>query len=342
MEGRMTTELFNCGSAKSISGRAATGLVRCLQAAMAVTLIVASATFAKSEAPELIVLGVAQDGGYPQAGCQRECCQAAWEQAERRRFVSCLAIVDPDSAERWLLDCTPDFPEQLRLLDQLTRPADSAAQRPKPLLNGILLTHAHIGHYTGLMHLGREVLSADGIPVFCMPRMRYFLESNGPWSQLVKLKQIELRRLAAAQATRLNGRLEVSPFLVPHRDEYSETVGFHIRGPERSAIYLPDIDKWERWEVDIEQLLKSVELAFVDGTFYANGELPGRDMSEIPHPFITESMQRFLKLPASERGKLHFIHLNHSNPALQASSPAVEAIHQAGMHVAQQASRFSL
>ncbi len=287
-------------------------------------------------APRMIVLGIAQDGGYPQAGCKKDCCARAWRQTELRRFVSCVAIVDPASGERWMLDCTPDFRDQLHLLDQVA-PTDSSV-----LLHGILPTHAHIGHYAGLLQLGREVLGADQVLVYCMPRMRYFLETQGPWSQLINLKQITLRPIHAAEPIRLNDRITVTALPVPHRDEFSETVAFRIDGPNRSALYLPDIDKWERWDMKIEEQIKSVDIALLDATFFDAAELPGRNMQEIPHPFISESIDRFAELPLSERTKVRFIHLNHSNPALDPSSHAYQSVLAIGMHVANQAESHGL
>ncbi len=289
----------------------------------------------ESDAPFVTVLGVAQDAGYPQAGCRKACCQAAWNDEKLKRHVACLAIVDPRHGQRWLIDCTPDFREQLRTLDQL------APTKKTPGLDGILLTHAHVGHYAGLIHLGREVIGADRVPVYAMPRMRSFLESNGPWEQLIKLKQIAIHRLADAHQLKLNNRIAMTPFLVPHRDEYSETVGFLIQGPSRKIVYIPDIDKWERWKVKIEDILADADIAYLDGTFFADGELPGRDISKIPHPFVTESIQRFKSLSAKDRGKVRFIHTNHTNPILDPASSAASAVKAAGHHVARQGERFS-
>jgi pyrroloquinoline quinone biosynthesis protein B len=277
--------------------------------------------------PFVVVLGIAQDAGVPQAGCSKPCCASG-----QRRLVSCLAIVDPKTGERWIVDATPDFPEQLRRLD---RTAPGA-------LSGILLTHAHIGHYTGLMHLGREVMGAKAVPVFAMPRMREFLSKNGPWDQLMRLGNIALKPLEDGTAVRLNERLSVTPFLVPHRDEYTETVGFRIQGPRRSVVFIPDIDKWDKWTSKIEEVVAGSDRAYLDGTFYADGEIPGRNMSEIPHPFIVESMARFSRLPPKERAKIRFIHLNHTNPTLVPGSPARRAIEQAGFGVAEEIERFDL
>jgi pyrroloquinoline quinone biosynthesis protein B len=280
------------------------------------------------EGPYVVVLGNAQDGGYPQAGTKPG---PAWE-PERRRYAASLGIVDPETGERWLVEATPDFREQLHLLDTAA-PADEV-----PGLAGILLTHAHVGHYAGLIHLGREVMGTRGIPVFAMPRMREYLATNGPWEQLVRLGNIELRPLEDGVPLHLNQRITITPFRVPHRDEYSETVGFRIQGPTRTVLFLPDIDKWERWEeggTRIQDVVAGVDVAYVDGTFFADGEIPGRPMSEIPHPFMVETIERFRDVPASERGKIRFIHLNRTNPALFPDSDERRAVLEAGFRVAE-------
>lgn len=286
--------------------------------------------------PYLVVLGIAQDAGYPQAGCRKACCVRAWRETRLKRHVACLAIVDPQTKQRWFVDCTPDFREQLRKLDAIAPPRNSVG------VDGVLLTHAHIGHYSGLMQLGREVMGTRDVPVYVMPRMKRFLASSGPWNQLVTARNIQLRDLADGAPLKLNERIRVTPFLVPHRDEYSETVGFRIQGPSRTAVYLPDIDKWDRWETDIDGVIRSADVAYLDGTFYANGELPGRDMSKIPHPFIAESLQRFAKLPESERGKVRFLHFNHTNPVLDPRSRAADRVRESGCRVAREGERFEL
>lgn len=289
-----------------------------------------------SKLPFVLVLGTAQDAGFPQAGCNKDCCRLAWETPSQKRFATSLAIVDPATNERWLLDCTPDFREQLRLLQTKTRATDA------PLLDGIFLTHAHIGHYSGLVHLGREVIGADSVKVYAMPRMKQFLTTNGPWEQLVTLNNISICPLAANTAVRLNSRISVTPLLVPHRDEYSETVGFVISGPNRKILFIPDIDKWEKWDRKIEDQIAAVDVAYLDGTFFGNGEIPGRDMSLIPHPSITESMGRLSKLPAKLRSRVRFIHLNHTNPVLNTNSAAYRILQESGSHAAIQGEQQGL
>lgn len=303
---------------------------------LSTAMFVGGAYHLNADPPFVVVLGTAQDGGYPQSGCTRPCCKRAWDDPSNRRFVSSVAVVDPESAQRWLLDCTPDFRDQLRLLDQTISGRVDNAQVRDSLIDGIFPTHAHVGHYAGLIHLGREVMGTRGVPVHCMPRMKAFLETNGPWEQLVSLGQIELRRIQAGATVRLNSRLSLTVLPVPHRDEYSETVAFRVQGPSRSFLYLPDIDKWDRWDASIDDVVANVDLAMLDATFYDVNELPGRDMSEIPHPFITETMERFKDADPSERAKVHFIHMNHSNPALAPESQASRSIRESGFNVSQQ------
>lgn len=261
----------------------------------------------------LQVLGVAQDGGLPQAGNPDD---AAWDDPSQRRFATSLAVVDQTTGRRYLFEATPDFKYQLQALDRRF-PVDG-----KPGLDGIFLTHAHIGHYAGLMMLGHEAIGAQGVPVYAMPKMARFLTDNGPWSQLVRYGNIDLRPMVAGREVKLSPTLRVTPFLVPHRQEFSEVVGYRIEGPRRRVLFIPDIDRWEDWDQDLATVLAGVDVAYLDATFYADGEIPGRDMSGFPHPFITTTMQRLAELPAAEKRKVRFIHCNHTNPVLRPGSAA--------------------
>lgn len=280
---------------------------------------------ARPDGPYLKVLGIAQDGGYPHAGCEKACCEPVWGKPDKRKLVSCLAIVDPASGQSWMLDATPDFKDQ-----QYRLKAETGQD-----LSGIFLTHAHIGHYTGLMQLGREVIGAQNVPVFAMPRMMEYLQTNGPWSQLVDLNNIALQALQPDSTIQLTDEISITPFRVPHRDEYSETVGYQISGPQQSAIFIPDIDKWEKWNRNIDSLINTVDHAFLDGSFYQNGEISGRDISEIPHPFIRESMERF-QAAKLRTDRIVFIHFNHTNPVMRVDSPERQEVLNAGFRIAEE------
>ncbi|HKK74474.1 MAG TPA: MBL fold metallo-hydrolase [Saprospiraceae bacterium] len=282
--------------------------------------------------PFLMVLGTAQDAGFPQAACQKACCRPVWQGEKAREWVSCLAYVDPKSDQAWLFDATPDFKDQLYYLQEKLGVS----------LAGIFLTHAHMGHYTGLMHLGREAMGAAGVPVYVMPEMYNYLSENGPWSQLQELGNIELIKIQADSLIRPSSGLAVLAMRVPHRDEFSETVGYSIRGGNKKALFIPDIDKWQLWERSIDSVSQQHDWSFLDGSFFANGEIPGRDMSEIPHPFVQESLQRWQGLPANEKARIHFIHFNHTNPLLYPESEQSQRVLQQGFGIARTGAVFPL
>ena len=284
----------------------------------------------------LVVLGNVQDGGYPHIGCDRPDCRNLFLRPATPHHVVSLGVVDRAIGRQFLFEATPDLTRQAFLLSQ-----ETGAHVGMP--DGIFLTHAHLGHYSGLGFLGREAMGANSVPVHAMPRLREFLETNGPWQQLVSLNNIKLEGLQARRTEVLGPNLHVTPFLVPHRDEFSETVGYHIQGPKKSALFIPDIDKWSVWNQDVNAAIDSVDFAFLDGTFYDAEELGGhRDMAEIPHPFVSESLSKFASLSAENRDKVYFIHLNHTNALLDPNSKATQSVKDAGHHVARQGDRFEL
>ena len=261
------------------------------------------------EQPYALFLGTAQDAGYPQAGCRGACCAPAWTDPSRRRHAACLALVDPVVGRRWLIDATPDLREQLRALDLACPPA---ADRPAPALDGIFLTHGHLGHVLGLLQLGKEAMGARAVPVYAMPRLRAFLQIQEPWAALERGGHVVLLPLAAHEPVRLPGGLTVEPIPVPHRDELTETVAFRISGPNRKLLYLPDIDGWSQAEavgLGLSGLLAGVDRAYVDATFFDGAELPGRDMSQVPHPTVADTLARVEGLAPQQRAKLRLIHL---------------------------------
>ena len=281
----------------------------------------------------VIVLGVAQDGGFPHIGCQKECKLAHKDQGLSKYVVS-LALVDPQSNKWWLFEASPDLANQLQLFRELT-------EHKYPYLpEGIFLTHAHIGHYTGLMYLGREALNAKEVSVYALPRMRAFLSENDPWSQLLTLKNIILEPLEKDQKLSLNEEIQITTLEVPHRDEFSETAGFRIETSISSYLFIPDIDKWEKWDRSIVDETKKVKHAFIDATFFTDGELPNRPMSEVPHPFVSETIALFEKELPEVKKKVVFIHLNHTNPLLFNEEKRIE-VKEKGYRIAEQGKSYN-
>jgi pyrroloquinoline quinone biosynthesis protein B len=270
-----------------------------------------------------------QDAGYPHIGCEKDCCK---EVGPGDYFVSCLGLVDKTNNKRYLFDATPDIHNQINLLEKFSE---------GNIIDGIFLTHAHIGHYTGLMYLGREGLGGKNIIVYALKRMAKFLTKNGPWDQLVKLNNISIQTISNREYVKLSENIFVIPIKVPHRDEYSETVGYKIIGKSKKILFIPDIDKWDEWKKSIIDEVKLVDYAFIDGTFYNGSEL-NRDMKEIPHPSIEETLQLFSYQPLSERNKIYFIHINHTNPILTNKNGIADIIEDLGFNIAKRGLKFNL
>lgn len=281
-----------------------------------------------NDIPFILVLGNAQDAGYPQIACTKACCQRVNDDPTYKRLVSSIALIDPISNESWIFDATPDFTEQTNILS-------NHLNNNKRLPDGVFLSHGHLGHYTGLMFLGREALGADNMPVYAMPRMYEYLSENGPWSQLVDLKNINLKALRKDSTMVLNQRLSVTPIEVPHRDEFTETVGFLIQSMDKKVLFIPDIDKWSKWDRNIIDYINEVDIALLDATFFKNGEIE-RDMNEVPHPYVEESMRLFEDLSDQDKQKVYFIHFNHTNPLLIDGSDAQKKVIQNGFKISRQ------
>jgi len=264
--------------------------------------------FRQARQPYATVLGTAQDGGLPQVGCYTPRCEAARADP---RFVASLALVHPDSDRYYLVDATPDLTRQVDLITEPGFRARAQARRP---FDGIFLTHAHIGHYLGLALLGREGLGTTRTPVYCTARMADFLTNNGPWSLMVDEGRIFFPTVPVDDWFDVDEWLSVRMIPVPHRPEFSDTVGFMFRGPTHSIFYLPDIDRWETWEYSIDEIVRSVDVSLLDGSFYSPTEIPGRNIEDIPHPLIPHSMD-VLQNAVTDGSRVVFTHLNNTNAA---------------------------
>ena len=282
----------------------------------------------------ITVLGTAQDGGFPHIGCQKQCCNDFYKCVSPKQKVVSLGVIDKEAQQKFLFEATPDISTQLADLEK-------NHLKTNTIIDGVFITHAHMGHYAGLLYFGKEALGKKDIRIYAMPKMKDFLVNNGPWSQLVSTKNIAFSDLKKDKVVQLNNSLKVTPFLVPHRDEFSETVGYKIEGGKKSALFIPDINKWSLWEKNIVEEVKKVDYAFLDATFFKEGEI-NRPMSEVPHPFIEETVDLFKNESLTTKNKVIFIHFNHTNPALQTSSKERKELTLLGYKFAKEGKRFEL
>jgi len=278
-----------------------------------------------SQSEYIYILGNTQDAGVPHIGCQHPFCEDSFN-VYQEHYTTSIAVVNSDLKKYILFEATPDITFQLNnlkknIFDEFLLP------------ESIYITHAHIGHYTGLMYFGREALGAKDLMVKALPRMSNFLQNNGPWSQLIDINNIKIKEINFRSTTKELANIDITPVKVPHRDEYSETAGYIIKGKNKKALFIPDIDKWEKWDSDLSQLAKEFDFLLIDATFYDSNEL-NRDISEIPHPLVTETMNLLSGLSIENRKKVYFIHMNHTNMMLDPNSDLSKLVTSKGFNIA--------
>lgn len=283
---------------------------------------------------DVIILGTAQDGGLPHAGCRCRQCERGRREAGFRRLPAAVGIRSGDATV--LIDATSAFAEQIHLL-QLELHADHPGGRYGPP-STVLLTHAHTGHYVGLWQLDRSVLAAPSVSVLGPLGTIALLAANEPWRQMIRDGFMTLVPLAAGQKIEVVPGIQVTSIPVPHRSEWgTDTAAYRIDGPSHSVLYLPDIDDWAGWDLDVREVVASVDVALIDGTFWDPFNRPG-----VPHPPVHESLDRLEEIARAGYTRILFTHLNHSNPLVDPASPEAAEVRARGFDIASEGQVISI
>jgi pyrroloquinoline quinone biosynthesis protein B len=252
-----------------------------------------------------------------------------------QNYAACLGLIDSRQkpAGVWLIDATPDIKYQLNHLADELGPHSSRPNRLRQP-NGIFLTHAHMGHTVGLAQLGPEGMNVESLPIYAFPELLEVIGETKLWSPLIN--NLQPTPIRPYERIRLAHDLTIKPIPVPHRDELgSGTAAYLVDGPERSLLYLPDIDNWRQWK-QAEKVLQGVDVLLADGTFFSNEELSGRP--SVAHPLIPETLTAL----AGKRFQLVLIHFNHTNPILDKSSEARNLVTGNDVLIAQTGQWFNL
>ncbi len=286
---------------------------------------------------ELAIVGISQDGGVPQAGCECESCSSAILDPKLRLHPVCCAIRGSDGSLH-IIEATRNLPEQLGIAASVLGLGGSS------IPDTVCLTHAHLGHIDGLGQFGKESMGLSEIPLFASKSVVQFLDSRG------FLNPFQAKEVQAGTPFHPSEGcgFQYTMIPVPHRDEFSDTHAIVVEGPNSKLLFLPDHDDWGQtlessgFE-DIRGWLLSLDIDFalVDGTFWDNSELRGRDMSQIPHPTISETLER-IGNRGEEDPDIIFIHINHTNPVLDKQSAQYGEVASKGWSVAKQGSSIVL
>lgn len=241
------------------------------------------------------------------------------------RTASCVAIVS-SAGSVVLLDASPDIRSQSqRLMSWYGYPPGRSQ-----FVDAVAVTHAHMGHYAGLLQFGKEAANTADIPLIGTPSFLGFLNANKPWDALItngNLTPTPFDGLVAIDET-----LSLSHFAAPHRSEYTDTVGISVlRNGHPWFLYLPDIDDWEAWP-EAGDVIASHDVCLLDATFATSDEVPHRDISSIRHPLVSDTIARFRKLTGSTSIVLG--HMNHTNPLADPASETARIATEAGFRIA--------
>ena len=132
------------------------------------------------------MLGSGQDGGSPQFGSPAG--------VGRPRTASSIAVIGSDGLVL-LFDATPDIRVQ-----SLQLPTRKTSEGP---VDAVFITHAHMGHYAGLLHFGKEAAATSSVPLFAPDSVIAYLESNQPWATLFSDAHLGAHDPAQERAHRL-------------------------------------------------------------------------------------------------------------------------------------------
>lgn len=279
-----------------------------------------------ADTPYVVVLGTAQDGGYPHVGCDCDHCRAAGADPALTRRVACLGLVTSQGIA--LVDATPDFAAQWR---ELTKVARVSPQTP---LAALFLTHLHVGHVLGLPLLGREGRAGTRTPVWTTETNLTALREMPIFASLFAEGHVEARPFNLGWETNL-GDLVVQAVPVPHRSEHGDTIAFRFEGLERSLFYAPDVDLLAP---EVIAQVRAADTALIDGTFFRKTELERPDAARVPHPAIADSMTQLARVDT----RVVFTHLNHTNPTVLPHSREHAAVQALGMRIAREGDVFEL
>jgi pyrroloquinoline quinone biosynthesis protein B len=259
------------------------------------------------------ILGVAQDAGVPHLGCRCGTCASARANPERRRYASAIRL---DDGGRYLFDATPDVRFQLATVP-----------------DGVFLTHAHLGHLPGLLYFGQESVATDELPVYATPGLKDVIREEAPHRLLVEQQHVDLQPVTDQTTVPLE-TATVTAIQVPHRESLpTKTLAYRIDGQHASLLYMTDIDTLTP---HAESLIRDVDVALLDGTFWNENEIDR--VEEVPHPTVESSIAALDDVSTD----VFFTHLNHTNPLLDPDSDARETLESTGFRIAERGHTFEL
>lgn len=299
---------------------------------------------------DVVVLGSAAGGGFPQWNCGCAQCNGVRSGAPglTRRSQDSVAVSAGDS---WfLLNASPDVGTQLGRHEQLW----PRSGRGSPVA-GVVLTNGDIDHTLGLFVL-REW---QPLVVYATPRVWEGLQHNAMLRSLQRFeghlifRPLELdRRFELVGPLGEPSGLELEAFEAPGNpplhlaDRYArsreDNVGLSLSSKRGgSVIYASSTASAE----PLRSRADGADLLLVDGTFWSDDEPFAFDASRnaraMGHVPISGPEGSLEALAATRAGQRVYTHVNNTNPVLDEHSLARKHAVDAGFVIAEDGMRFS-
>jgi pyrroloquinoline quinone biosynthesis protein B len=297
------------------------------------------------------VLGSAAGGGFPQWNCNCRNCVAvrAGKPGFKARTQSSLAV--SRDGENWvLLNASPDLRQQIAQTPALhANPKQGLRHSP---IKSAVLTNGDVDHIIGLINL-RE---AQPFAVYGSERVLDTIKSNTVFQvlaePLVPRIALPLDKPTLLKGANVDLGLVVEAFAVPGKvalyledaaagadlgTREGDTIGLKVSDPSSntSFFYIPGCATIDE---ALSRRLKGASLVFFDGTLFTDEEMieqgllgkTGARMGHISMSGPNGSIEAFSQLGV---GRLIYVHINNSNPALDENSSARKSIEGAGWEV---------
>ncbi|MFD2176491.1 pyrroloquinoline quinone biosynthesis protein PqqB [Veronia pacifica] len=295
---------------------------------------------------EVVVLGSAAGGGFPQWNCHCRMCRSVREGTSRAQPRTQSSIAVSDNGERWVvINASPDIRQQINASPQLCN-ADGLRGSA---ISAVIVTDAQIDHTTGLLIL-REGLPLD---LYCTARVEQELTSSYPiltmmshWHSGYRIHSIDPLgdswQIPSVPGLRFEPVLLESnapPFSANRNKPMpGDTIGLKITDTFSGnyLLYAPGLAKPAP---EVVSALSDASCVMMDGTLWTDDEmilagLGDQRGSDMGHLSVSGEQGMLALLADFEKPRKVLIHINNTNPILDPDSEEYQAVAAQGVEVA--------
>jgi pyrroloquinoline quinone biosynthesis protein B len=289
---------------------------------------------------QIIVLGSAAGGGFPQWNCLCPVCQLAWRGDKRVKPRTQSSLAVSADGEHWLLlNASPDLRQQILATPQL-QPRGAKRQSP---ISAVFVTNGDVDHLTGLLTL-REQQS------FAIYGSKATLAevTGGNIFGVLNRDLVKFREVALNETIETGLGLRITQFAVPGKvplylesgsvaigAEGETTVGLEITDGKKTLFYIPGCAEVTP---KLQEKLRDADLLFYDGTTFTDDEMVALGLStktawRMGHTAMSGEKGSLRALSDLGIRRKIYVHINNTNPVLIEDSPERAKVTAAGWDV---------